>query len=279
MKPIAFPATVPNAAIDNRVAPPMEAVKRHYITSETTADAFADALVAFLKDPSKERSIMPGAVAKFGLMPKMNFQEEQVRAIAQYIYHTELEKPDWFEAHYQQERKKYKDMDGQPLSPLEKGSQLAMQTKGALGKNLLAAMNEGGPVHALGFCNTRAIPLTDSVSTALNARIRRVSDRNRNPDNAANEQELAYIQLAKAAIAAGEEAKAQLIVSGNRHIGYYPIMTNDMCLKCHGTVGETISPETLSEIHKYYPNDKAVGYKANELRGIFVVEMLDEADK
>lgn len=56
-------------------------------------------------------------------------------------------------------------------------------------------------------------------------------------------------------------------------IGYYPIETNDMCMKCHGTPEKQITSETLSKIKKLYPTDKAFGYSENEIRGIFVVEM------
>jgi hypothetical protein len=56
-------------------------------------------------------------------------------------------------------------------------------------------------------------------------------------------------------------------------IVYYPILTNAMCLQCHGKPEEDIKPSTLSKLHMLYPQDKGVGYEENELRGIWVVEM------
>ena len=56
-------------------------------------------------------------------------------------------------------------------------------------------------------------------------------------------------------------------------IGYYPIITNELCMQCHGQTGQQISPGTLAKITALYPNDKAVNYKVNQLRGIWVVEM------
>lgn len=267
-----FSCHSPNADIDNRIAPPMEAVKRHYLERGTTRAQFTQDILAFLNNPSKETSKMPGAVKRFGVMPKMSFSEAQITAIAHYIYHTELERPDWFEQHYQGERQKYAQSPA-AATPLEKGQQLAMQTKAVLGKNLLGAINADGTEHALAFCNTRAYPLTDSMATALNADIKRVSDKNRNPNNAANATELAYIAQAKEALAKGETAKPHLQEIEGRMVGYYPIMTDKMCLQCHGQTQTEVLPATLTAIQALYPKDKAVGYKANELRGIWVVSM------
>lgn len=158
-------------------------------------------------------------------------------------------------------------------TPLEIGQNIAMQTKGVLGKNLLHAIKSEGTENAITFCSSKAIPLTDSVALSLHAKIKRVSDKNRNPDNKANEAELDYIYTTKEAISKGETVKPKLTAVGNKQIAYYPIMTNDMCLQCHGQPEKDISANTLSKISELYPDDKAVGYKTDELRGIWVVEM------
>lgn len=156
---------------------------------------------------------------------------------------------------------------------LEIGQDIAMQTKGVLGKNLLQAISSEGTENAITFCSSRAIPLTDSVALAANAKIKRVSDKNRNPDNKANSAELEYIKTAKEAISKGETIKPKLTTVGDKQIAYYPIMTVGMCLQCHGQPDKDISPNTLSKIRELYPNDLAIGYKADQLRGIWVVEM------
>ena len=51
---------------------------------------------------------------------------------------------------------------------------------------------------------------------------------------------------------------------------YYPIITNTMCLQCHGTKNE-VAPETLVKIKNLYPKDKALGYSTNEVRGIWSI--------
>ncbi len=97
----------PNAKMEVRLAPPMEAVKRHYIDKETKEEEFTVDLIKFINNPAEENTKMPGAVKKFGVMPKMSFSENELKAIAHYIYTTELEKPDWFDKHYQEEKAKY----------------------------------------------------------------------------------------------------------------------------------------------------------------------------
>ncbi len=50
-------------------------------------------------------------------------------------------------------------------------------------------------------------------------------------------------------------------------------MDKGACLVCHGTPGTQIANETLAIIKERYPNDLATGYKSDELRGIWVIEM------
>lgn len=159
------------------------------------------------------------------------------------------------------------------LTPIKEGQKIAVQTKDVLGKNLIEAINSKGTIGALTFCSTRAIPLTDSVAISLNAKIKRVSDNYRNPNNKANNTELMYIEKMKLAISQEKNPEPYITSVNGKHIGYYPIITNQMCLQCHGQPKTDILPKTLLELNNLYPNDKAVGYKANELRGIWVVEM------
>lgn len=160
-----------------------------------------------------------------------------------------------------------------PATPLEQGRSIAMQTKLALGKNLMHAINARGTAGALEFCSEKAFLLTDSMSRLLNAKIRRVSDKNRSPLNAASGNELVYIKDARASLAKGEPVKPKMEEQAGKHVGYYPIITEAMCLQCHGKPGADLSETTLTKLRQLYPNDKATGYGINELRGIWIVEM------
>jgi len=260
----------PNATQEARLAPPLLAVKKHYSEKHDTEEAFVGAMRSFLTKPTAESSEMPNAVEKFGLMPNLGYTKEQLSAVAAYIYNTDLEKPGW--------NKEYSNKDkqntlGSEEDYLKEGQRLAMATKSVLGKNLLSSIQHKGPEGALVFCNERAIPLTDSMAQELEASIKRVSDKNRNPGNLANEEELAYIKKAKLALTNTGSIEPHISEKGDRMIGYYPILTNAMCLKCHGSTESDIDLNTLSAINARYPNDNATGYKSNELRGIWVIEM------
>lgn len=156
---------------------------------------------------------------------------------------------------------------------LTKGKSIAIATKDVLGKQLINAINTRGTDKALEFCNIKAIPLTDSMSIELNARVKRVTDKYRNPENAANEMELAYMKLAKQEIEKNGSATPKVFELDNHIIGYYPIVTNALCLQCHGNIDTDIKEATKLALQKNYPNDLATGYTVNELRGLWVIEM------
>jgi len=156
------------------------------------------------------------------------------------------------------------------------GMEIAMATQKELGKNLKGAMKKGGPEHALAFCNTKAFPLTDSMAVAHKAKIKRVTDKARNMNNQANDTELAHIQTFKDAIAKGEKPTPIVEEKDNIVHFYAPIITADVCLKCHAPA-DKIKPSVLATINKLYPKDAAKGYEANQIRGIWSIEM--EAQK
>lgn len=262
-----FSCHSPNPFIENKVAPTLSEIKTSYLKLED----FSTSLCQFIKDPKAENAHMQEAIHSYGIMPKFDLSSEEIKGIISYIYHTPLEDKDWYSNHFKKEKMKYQDLS--KLSPMELGKHYAMLTKSTLGKNLKGAIYKKGIDEALAFCNTKAIHLTDSVSQSLNVKIKRVSDKNRNPENTANEDELKYFETSKALLAKGEKIKPQLIEGLNHYTAYYPIMINKMCMSCHGQTEMEIKASTLSILNELYPNDKATGYKPNELRGIWVVEM------
>lgn len=263
----------PSASRDNRLAPPMSAIQRHYLADEISLEEFNTNLVAFLLNPSDATSKMPRAVKKFGFMPKMGYSKKQMSDVAHYIYHTDMEAPDWFEQHFAENQSADTTLGGEVLDPTARGLNFVLATKAILGKNLMGQIAANGTEAALGFCNERAIHLTDSMSSAQGVGIKRVSDRPRNPDNRASEMEMQYILSLKKNMANGEGPQPKAFRDGNRNIGYYPIVTNAMCLQCHGVEGESISLQVNTRIADLYPSDEATGYGVDSLRGIWVVEM------
>ena len=87
---------------DELIAPPMIAVKRRYSMMYDERDDFIKHIIDWAKDPKEENAIMRGAVNKFKTMPYLNFEEDELNKIAEYIYENEMEKPDWFDDHFKE---------------------------------------------------------------------------------------------------------------------------------------------------------------------------------
>ena len=265
----------PNKDADHKIAPTLAEVKMAYIEKSSSVEAFMKDIRTFVNNPTKENAKMKGAVKKYGLMPAMDFTGSELNAMAAYLYVTQLEKDEWYDKQYLDDRNAFLEVKKKvsDTSYLSIGKQYAMKTKSVLGRNLLTAIQSKGTAEALNFCNVRAIPLTDSMAQELNISIQRVSDQPRNPDNQANEEQLQYIRRAKNKIMQGQKISPVIKELNGSMLAYYPIMTNQMCLQCHGEAGKDITEETLNRINQLYPDDKAKNYKANQLRGIWVVHM------
>lgn len=72
--------------IDQMIAPPMLRVQEHYKPTYPNKNEFVNAIMAIVKNPSQEKTLMPGAVKKFKLMPKLIYEDEELRLIAETIY-------------------------------------------------------------------------------------------------------------------------------------------------------------------------------------------------
>ena len=90
----------PKGAMEDRLAPPMFAVKKHYMRSGPTKEEFTTAILTWVEEPSEEKSKMPGALAKFGVMPYQTFSKDTIVKISHYLYDTVIEKPEWFDEHH-----------------------------------------------------------------------------------------------------------------------------------------------------------------------------------
>ncbi len=71
---------------DQMIAPPMLQVQQHYKPIYPNKDEFVNAMVSFIKNPSQEKTLMPGAVKKFELMPKLIYDEAELRLMAESMY-------------------------------------------------------------------------------------------------------------------------------------------------------------------------------------------------
>ncbi|GGD28378.1 Tll0287-like domain-containing protein [Flavobacterium orientale] len=258
-----------------RIAPPMVAIKARYLMDNKTKEEFVSPIEQFVENPTEDKALMYGAIKKHGLMPKQAFPEGSIEKIAAFMYDYQIEEPEWFKTHWEGNGNKNWTQSGKKMEEVEVvktyadiGLDYALSTKKVLGKNLMEAIQQKGTMEALIFCNIQAIPLTDSMSTQFNATIKRVSDKNRNPNNKANEEELNYIAQFKKDLVDKKDIKPVALEKGDKIQFYYPIETNTMCLQCHG---KQIKPEVQRQILKLYPKDLAIGYDENEVRGIWSI--------
>lgn len=157
----------------------------------------------------------------------------------------------------------------QTASYISKGKEIGQATVKLLGSNLMKHMKSGGPKEAIPFCNINASNLTNEIANKYNVTIKRTSHKLRSDKNAPNNDEKAVIEAYLAQIKKGEPLKPQIKKESDGKVHFYaPMKLQAKCLACHGTVGKQVSSATDSIIKSLYPNDKAVGFKDGDFRGI-----------
>ena len=145
---------------------------------------------------------------------------------------------------------------------------------GALQTELKTAMKAGGPIAAIGVCNTQAMPITAQVSADRGMALSRVSLKYRNPTNAANDWQSAVLEDFEQKKLAGKDitklawSETVKVDDGQEFRFMKAVPTGEVCLKCHGT---QIAPEVSQILVSLYPEDRATGYKEGDIRGAFVV--------
>ncbi|GGD58382.1 c-type heme family protein [Muriicola marianensis] len=284
----------PSSTEMSMIAPPMVAVRSHYMDKRTSREEFTQSLTNWLNDPQPEKVKMKGAFKRFGIMPYQPYSVDDIQDIAAYLYDSELPQPDWYEEHRRNRHGKGMDQamdqgdeeEDTPYFPnaafyLEKGSEIAGLAQGVLGKNLVGAIDEKGTSGAISFCKIRATGLTDSVGIMNNAIIKRVSDKPRNPQNRATAEETGYIIAFRKQLENQAENKGRIIPivkeTGEDEVLYYsPITTNSMCLQCHGKRETDIQEPVLTTLKELYPMDEATGYEAGQIRGMWKIQFVKE---
>ncbi|MEX0968567.1 MAG: DUF3365 domain-containing protein [Bacteroidia bacterium] len=150
------------------------------------------------------------------------------------------------------------------------GEKVAMEAAGILRSNLQGAMEEGGVEQALVHCFEAAETLHQPLAQKYEAQISRVSHKPRNPDNEASGHEKELISILQSQLKTGEEVPA-LKEETDAFTYYHPIITQQMCLNCHGVKEQDIAELDLMTIELMYPTDRATGFKAGDIRGLWKV--------
>ena len=153
------------------------------------------------------------------------------------------------------------------------GDSIATAAQIALISELTTAMNEGGTVKAISFCNENAQHIKAELSEKYNCTIQRISEKYRNPkDQPESPTDEKVLMAFSAAHLAGNPLAPKLVAEKNEAIYYKPIMVAmPTCLKCHGSKATDIDAATQEIIDAKYPNDLATGYKLGDFRGAWKI--------
>jgi hypothetical protein len=155
----------------------------------------------------------------------------------------------------------------------KKGKEIAMASFKALSGELQQALADSGVAHALKYCNMAALPITDSLAEVHQASIRRTALRYRNPANAPGQDERRMLEQYQVQKAGGQQLKPVVETKGDKVVFYGPIMLKPLCLNCHGTPGKEIAEADHQLIKELYPQDQAINFAINDLRGMWSIEM------
>jgi len=67
---------------NSMIAPPMIRVQQHYKPTYPKKEDFINAITAWVKNPIKENTLMPGAVRKFDVMPHLGYGDNEIKQIS-----------------------------------------------------------------------------------------------------------------------------------------------------------------------------------------------------
>ena len=153
---------------------------------------------------------------------------------------------------------------------LARGAELLTPFKKDLQQALKSGLAEG-PAEAIQVCRIKAPGIADALSVD-GVRMGRSSHKLRNPENEAPEWVNPIMQVY---LDEPSSRTPQAVELEENRWGYVePIMVQPLCLTCHGS---ELAPDISAQIAELYPEDRATGFEAGDLRGVFWLEFPGEA--
>ncbi len=147
-----------------------------------------------------------------------------------------------------------------------------------LGGTLKAEMEANGPASAIGVCKTVAPQIAADLSKQTGWQVGRVGTRVRNSESGTPDAwNVRALEIFAARMKEGEKPDAMELSEvvtepSGKYLRYAKaIAMQPVCVKCHGSATD-ISANVKARLQAEYPNDKATGYSAGELRGAVVVK-------
>jgi hypothetical protein len=166
---------------------------------------------------------------------------------------------------------------GEEKTALKRSRDYAYRLLDTLKAKLVEEMEKNGPAGAILVCSEIGTGIPEELTREdPAASIRRVSLKNRNPKNVPDPFEKKILSQMEEDLAKGDLKREYFEVmesNGTKMFRYMkPILTGSLCLNCHGTP-DMIEPEVQRVLDEKYPDDKAVGYHVDQLRGAVTVRM------
>ncbi len=156
------------------------------------------------------------------------------------------------------------------------GDLIATEAQAQLISTLQKAIEDKGADGAVEFCNVKAIQILKEVSEKYNVDIRRVSSSYRSSEDKPTEYELPLLDAYKYNAENGikSDPSIQKIENGNVLLFTKAIVTPEgFCLSFYGDPSQDIDAKTLEKINMRYPDDKAIGHKAEDFRGMWSIRL------
>ena len=156
---------------------------------------------------------------------------------------------------------------------LNEAKNLLKETAKQYKNTLIQGLQHNNLIKALKYCNKEVEQLV-SRDNEKGFAIKRVSLRPRNKNNYPNLYEkeilekfnkLSLIDNKDLALEHSDIIKDE---NNNKFVFVKAIRIKEVCLNCHGS---NINDDLKKEIQKLYPDDKAINYKLNDIRGAFVM--------
>ena len=145
------------------------------------------------------------------------------------------------------------------------GDRIITRTFDTLRASLVSAIQSQGFPGAIEFCNVKAGALTSLYGDSVS--VRRTAIRFRNPANKPDSLEAQILQSWNRLMNDGQKLQPRMIRTGGQIHYFKPIITQGMCLNCHGSPKGQILPATAEAIRKHYPDDLAIDFQEGDLRG------------
>jgi hypothetical protein len=156
------------------------------------------------------------------------------------------------------------------------GDSITSKAQSQLMTALHQAIEDEGAAGAVEFCNLNALPIVEEVEDSYQVKIRRVSNRNRNPENLPKPDEKDILEAYEFAAETGEkpDPNIQKLAGGDILLFTKPIVISSaICLNCHGKPDENLEKNTAEKLRELYPQDKATDFKIGDLRGMWSVRI------